>query len=404
MRGRTRRSRPDTLTAVRLLLLFSSRIRGGAEEYALTIARHALAEGWEVHAAFPVCAGTTSVVDDCARAGIRAWPLDIAESQSGRDDDWRSLIRHARNSARTRQVLDVVRPDVVHVQLAWPTFCYGSLQALRSRRCPAVVTFHLVPEQLRLSPRRQRAYARLRAAGQHWVAISEHGRQLIASLFDISAEQLTLIYNGVRMSEPASGIARAAARDAVRQELGLRASSRILLSVGRLVEQKGYTVLIPAIAGVLRAHPDATFVWAGEGEQRQELVERLAAHGVSQHVIMTGQRRDVPRLMLAADVFVFPTRYEGLPFVLLEAMASRLPVVASDAASIPEVITNGRDGILFPSGDSAALEAALLDVLSDEARALGLARSAEARLSQFSEKRMARSTLDLLRAAARSAA
>jgi glycosyltransferase involved in cell wall biosynthesis len=386
---------------VRLLVLLPSRARGGAEDYALTVARGALAAGWDTHAALPFCAGTATVQQEFTDTGIPLHALDLDEEDlGGREYGLRNTRRHLHNAWRTMRVLRAVRPDVLHVVLPWPTFCYGSQAVLAALRYGAVITFQLVPEGMSISSGQRRAYALFRRRGQKWVAISDFSRRLILEMFGAERSEIALIPNGVRLGGDAEpGESRDDVRASVRRELGLAPSTRIALTVARLVEQKGHSVLVPAINSVVRAHPEVRFVWVGDGDQLPLLKAAVGTAGAADHVIMTGMRRDVPRLMAASDLFVFPTRYEGLPFTVLEAMAAGLPIVASDAASIPEIIQPGRHGVLFPSGDSRALEAALLESLQNPERSSQMAACARERVREFSEEQMVRGTLALLESA-----
>lgn len=383
------------LSPRRLLTVFPSRARGGAEDYAVTIARAAISAGWDVHAAFPIGPGTEALDTEFALSSVQTRHLDIEEATDQRDYEYRSLVRNARNAWRTARILHRVRPDVVHLVLPWPTFGYGTLMAVAALRYPTVVTFQLVTEEGVVSSRRQAAYARMRAKRQTWVTTSEFSRRHLQRMFGVPSHEVVIIPNGVSLSTMEAPGPRLDIREEVRRELHIPMSARLLLTVGRLSRQKGHALLIPAIEHIVREHPDVRFVWVGDGEDRAVLSAALAAAGVSAHVIMTGQRRDVARLMAAADLFVFPTLSEGLPFTLLEAMASGLPVVTSDASSIPEIVEHDRQGLLFAAGSVPALRAAVLNALRNEARMVSMAAAAKDRVAEFSEDAMTRHTLAL---------
>jgi glycosyltransferase involved in cell wall biosynthesis len=381
---------------VRVLMIMPSRVRGGAEEHTLTIARAALASGWEVHAAFPSVEATASLVADFRSAGAAFHALDIMEDTPNGEYDWRSRLRDFRNAARTRRVIRSVDPDVAHVALPWPNYAYGSQQALARRRVPAVVMFHLVPEDKEVSSRRQGAYEHLRACGQRWVAVSEFSRGHLQRLYGVQPSEVDVIRNGVPLDVVDDG-ERQRTRAEVRAEFGLAPSARILLTVGRLADQKGHALLVPSIGRITAAHPDATFMWVGDGERRSELEAGLITAGVRNRVVLTGVRTDVRRLMAAADLFVFPTLFEGLPLTLLEAMATGLPVVTSDAAGLGEIVVDRQYGRVFRSRDSAALEVVLLEALAspDDLRAMAV-RARRLMEEQFDEARMCRDVLNLL--------
>jgi glycosyltransferase involved in cell wall biosynthesis len=171
-------------------------------------------------------------------------------------------------------------------------------------------------------------------------------------------------------------------RVALLQELHLSHRSRLLLFVGRPLPDKGLDTLIEAVKPMLRDHDtsllvvgaqnDGTASNPGPGAEFVKCVKQaLAADRLSHAVRWLGWRDDVGRLMASADVLVHPTRHEGFGLVLAEALATGLPVVASNVGGIPEVVA-GTDSILVPPDDVAALQEAVQRVLnrtSEEAEA-----------------------------------
>jgi glycosyltransferase involved in cell wall biosynthesis len=225
---------------------------------------------------------------------------------------------------------------------------------------------------------------------------------LLAEAFGIPSDSIELIYNGTSggVSGRHSAEEAAAVRREVREELGIELNAPIVLSVGRLSRQKGYALFLPILADVLKAFPAIRFVWVGDGEERTSLEHELEARRLRQHVLLPGHRSDVHRLYAAADLFVLPTMFEGHPFSLLEAMAHGVPVIASDASGIPEILQHEVHGLVFPAGDCEALKAALLDALRNPAKMRQLAAAAAARVRDFSEEQMVGRTLQVLRSLA----
>lgn len=384
---------------MKLLLLSPSHARGGAEEYLLTIGIAARHRGWSVDAACPLTSQTESLREDFAQIGAHYHRASIAEDPSLKMPGWRG---HLVRMGETTRILLAVRPDVVHLTLPWMTFSLASILACALLHIPTVVVFQLAPFNVSLPVRQQRLYAWARSRRQHWVAVSESNRGVLATVFHVPREHIRRIYNGARLPEPADRQQRRTLhRTAVLKELGLVDPTLLILTVGRLNAQKGYDDLIPAIPYVLQEFPQARFVWVGDGEDRSVLQDRLRSYGISNSVLMLGYRRDVSRLLSAADLFVFPSHFEGLPFALVEAVAHGTPVVAADASSIPEVISNGVHGVLFRSADSCSLLEALQYALRNPKRIQELAQHAMAQTATFDEERTVRETLDLLDAAGR---
>lgn len=166
------------------------------------------------------------------------------------------------------------------------------------------------------------------------------------------------------------------------ERLGLPERRPLILSVARLEVNKGIDVAIDALALVADTLPPR-WRWAivGEGSQRAALEARARDRGLSERIAFLGGISDAElhNLYPLADLFVHPTLFEGTSLVTVEAMAHRLPVVASRAGGIPQKIESGRNGVLVPPGDVGALGAAVASVLSsdDRGRALGAAARAD---------------------------
>jgi len=161
-----------------------------------------------------------------------------------------------------------------------------------------------------------------------------------------------------------------------RAELGLSESDKMLLWVGRLDPVKGLDVLLGAMQGVYGGVGTHLFL-AGDGPLRETLTARIASLGLTHRVHLLGRRDDVAALLKAADVFVFPSRTEGLPNALLEAMAAGCAIVTTDVPGCRDLIVEEGSGLLVPYGDVEALRHAIDRLLTDEIKAKRLARRAQ---------------------------
>lgn len=148
--------------------------------------------------------------------------------------------------------------------------------------------------------------------------------------------------------------------------------SSTLVSVGRLSPQKGPLTLIDAFARVCRGHAAARLVLVGDGELRNEVEKRITGHGLGDRVVITGWQTEaqVRAHLRAARAFVLPSFAEGLPVVIMEALAQERPVISSYVAGIPELVRPGENGWLSPAGDVDALAAAMNEVLAAPAERL----------------------------------
>lgn len=173
-------------------------------------------------------------------------------------------------------------------------------------------------------------------------------------------------------------------RAAVRQSLGLGAEETVLLTVSRLTWDKGYGELIEAVRRLQAARHRFRLLAAGSGKDERGIRAMVERAGVREAFLLLGWRDDVPDLYCAADLFVFASHREGLPVAPLEALASGLPVVASDLPGCREEIAHGQDGLLYPVGDVGALTAALGRLLTAPEEAARLAAAGPSRAAAFS--------------------
>lgn len=177
----------------------------------------------------------------------------------------------------------------------------------------------------------------------------------------------------------------------------LEGSLRFLF-VGRLVRQKGLDVLFRALA-TLKDQTDWTLTIVGEGPLRDELASSASNLGIADQVVFRGwlQREHLPAAYEQADVFVLPSRGEGMSNAMLEAMAAGLPVIGSEVAGLDEVVEDGKTGLLVPPEDVAALAVALRTVVDDRGHAFALGQAARIRVEKhFSWDQAAESYLSLL--------
>ena len=141
--------------------------------------------------------------------------------------------------------------------------------------------------------------------------------------------------------------------------------ARIVLTLGRLIPEKGYDVLIEAFRSVVQQVPNAVLLIAGDGVERQTLLERITSTRMQGHVRLLGMVHEVGALYGLCDVYVNSSRLEGLPMTLLEAMAHRRAIVATEVGSTPEVVRDGITGLLVPPEEPEKLGYAITKLLLD---------------------------------------
>lgn len=169
------------------------------------------------------------------------------------------------------------------------------------------------------------------------------------------------VYNGVNFT---NFTYLSEAKNTIVKELNLSIDTKIILAVGRFSVAKNYPNLLQAIK-FLKAQLTTTFVLliAGDGEQREEVEQLIIALDIQDNVILLGRRHDIPTLMSACNVFVLSSDYEGLPTVLIEALACQAQVVATNVSGVHEIVESY--GKIVPTKDSAALADAIKDNMQD---------------------------------------
>lgn len=221
------------------------------------------------------------------------------------------------------------------------------------------------------------------------------------------AHKIVVIRNGVDTS-------RFGARNdgaALRRELGLPPKVPLVTMLARLSPAKGIDYFLGAAAELHRMHPDARFLLVGEcftrgdehefavdQEYRKALQKRVDSLGLTDRVIFTGLRKDVPEILAASAISVLPSLSEGISNSLLESMAAGVPVVATRVGGTPEAVTDGEQGLLVPPGDSPALASAVSRLLGDPMLALRLGNNGRRRVAEeFSFEAVVRRTEALYR-------
>jgi glycosyltransferase involved in cell wall biosynthesis len=189
-----------------------------------------------------------------------------------------------------------------------------------------------------------------------------------------------VVHNGIVPLEPAPLAPRLAE---------FAAAGPLIVAVSELFARKGVPVLLEAMTAILAEHPAARLIVAGDGPDRAAAEAARDRFGVGERVLLAGHVDDVAGLLAAADVFVNPALAESFPYGILEAMSLARPCVVTDAGGSAEAIIDGRSGRVVPTGDPAALAAAVRDLIDDPATARRYGEAAAARVRErFTREQM----------------
>lgn len=271
--------------------------------------------------------------------------------------------------------------DLLHTHKYKDTIL-GTIAAARSGIRHVVRTMHGLPEPLRgVHALRLRSYEfcndiAIKSRVDRVIAVSAQMEELLRSKY--GAEKIVQIHNGVCVRQIDPGKLPCG----MREQLGISRVHSVIGTLGRLTEVKGLEHFLVAAKQLLRYRQDLHFLIVGEGPLRPSLERRVKVLGIADHVTFLGHRDNPYSVLSEMDVFVLPSLHEGIPMVILEALALARPVVATNVGGIPEVITDCIHGLLVPRADPTALAEACTKFLDDRDLAERCGRAGQLRVQQ----------------------
>jgi glycosyltransferase involved in cell wall biosynthesis len=357
----------------RILLLTTVMEAGGAQKAMMQLARGLHRRGHEV-TVVAMYDKAGSIPDFEARFGLPV--IDLAMRPNG--SALRRLVAMLSGVVRLHRLLrqrqvDVLQSFTHYSNILGPVVGYLS-------GVPVRVTSQRNPLELR-SPWLLRAdhfISRSRLA-QRMVAVSKSVAEYCIAHEGLATENVVTIVNGLDLTEWSFSDTDAI-RHRTRRALGLGPEHLAVSTVARLHPQKGHDMFLEAIEKLIEKVPSARFLWIGDGELRHELNRQIHERRLADHVQLLGTRQDVPELLLASDLFVLPSLWEGMPNAVLEAMAAGLPVVATAVDGTPEVVEAEVTGWLVPPSDPDALFRAIYAALHDRGRRQRMAEGGRRRI------------------------
>lgn len=347
-------------TGAARIVLVTAQTTGGIGRHVSSLLPELLGRGARVEVAAPRATGGLGA----EAAGTPFWPVEIPRLPSPVP-----AVSALRELKRALDGADLVHAHGVRAGLA-------AGAAARSDAVPhLIVTIHNAVFESGSTRRGAESVAHrmLALLSEQRICVSEDVARAARAAAPAKAGSVLVMPVGADPTpvEPAEAAA-------AREKLGLEAGRPLVVSVGRLDPQKGFDVLVEAAARMNGTSPPIVVI-CGEGPARPELEERIRALGLGGRVRLLGNRKDAKALIAAADAFCMPSRWEGSPLALHEALAAGRPVVAAAVGGIPELLTFGQAGLLVPPEDPGALAAAVGRVLADRSLAERLsARALEA--------------------------
>lgn len=297
-----------------------------------------------------------------------------------------------------RRFVDEQKVNLIHTHGYKSNFY--ALAAVLCKKVPMITTCHnWLGDDIKM-----RLYARLDKfflnRFDRIIAVSDTVRREILN-HGVSSEKLLTIYNGIDIKRFNNRINE----KNIKKELGIEHDYKVIGTVGRLSEEKGHTYFLEAAEKVLQKYPKTAFLIVGDGPLREYLKEKACQiadklnpqTNISQNpFIFAGVRSDISTIYSIMDIFVLPSLTEGLPMVLLEAMASRKPVVATDVGAVSSVFEHGRSGVLIEPGNVNNLSMEIMELLANPQKIQKMANHARQKVElEFSSKIMTEKYLDV---------
>lgn len=333
-------SRAASDRQLRAMVLSETDWLGGAEVVTRDLVVSLASRGWAIRFGGPH-SGTGWLSNSLKDQGIPTFRYPFPSAVN-----W-SCVQTLVNEVRS------FRPDVIHTH-EFSMAVYGML-ASRLVGVPHVFTLHGNPGVLDAA--RRRFALRVAASLSTGVAVSEATRRDYCDAIGLAHDALVVIQNGVPCPVRTG-------KD-VRAEFGINRSTKVFLALGTLTHRKGHVDLIRACSQIPSSLDWRLLIAGRPDDAAEDIASTIAACGLEQRVSLLGVRADVGDLLAACDVFVMPSRWEGLPLAVLEAMHSGRPVVATRCNGIPEAITDGSTGLLVNPGDVNGLFANLMRLCED---------------------------------------
>jgi len=334
---------------IKILMLIDEAKIGGGQQHLLWLVQKIDKSKFKIEVA---CEENGYLVDELRKNNIKVHRLDISNSLS------------VKSFISTYLLLKKVSADIIHTHGGTAGF-YGRLASIINYKGVVVHTYHGIHYlnfDKKILGRLYKFIDRfLLRFTDCTICVAQKDFEIGLKEGIVKKENSIVIHNGVDVEK----FSLTNKNSDFKINLKNENDSIIIGSVGRLHYQKGYEYLIDGSKSVLEKFPNVKFVLIGDGELRGSLESLAKKNGVYNSYSFMGNQKDIPELLAQMDIFVLPSLWEGLPLVILEAMAAKKPIVATEVNGTVEIIESGKDGILVPPKNSTALSLALIRLLED---------------------------------------
>lgn len=352
---------------------------GGVETYLLSVAREQRARG--------LC--PVVIAQPGAPTLALAREMDLETLEIAAAGPWSTL-------SFPRRLAEVLRAEGFHLLHTHNSYPFWAGWACRKAGIPHVSSLHrpVVPvASPQASPARRARFHRRQLQllfVDRMIPVSYATRDFYVAQ-GISPDRMTVVWNGIDPS-----LYEGQDRERVRAEFAIPPEAFVFGIVGWLSRRKGHQYFFQAGARVCRARPQGHLLIVGRGKLQREMRSLARSLGIEDRCHFAGFRLDIPHVLAAFDCFVSSSLKEGMPMVLLEAMASSLPVVATRVGGVPELVQEGEHGLLAAPRSADSLEQAMLGMIDNPEQAREMGRRAQARIERhFTLEQTVRQLIDI---------
>lgn len=332
------------------LIFFTETITiGGAEVYLQILALGLNKEQFDIRVAIPKNKGTEEFVNELRSKGIK---VDYIKKY---------------NILSNYFYFKKNKPDCIHFNVPVPviTCCTTSILAgLIYSKSRLYVTEHMVHPKYKPNPVFRSIINFIYTKLDLSITVSNKNKEALVKNFNLPEDKIKVIYNCVDINHIKNHnkeIVRG-----LKDKFSINDASIVFGTIGRLDKQKGHQYLINASKDVIEKVPNSVFLFVGRGRLKDQLIQKIEENNINDHFRIVGYQENLPEILALIDIFVLPSISEGFPFSILEAMAARKPVIATNVGGVPEIITNNVNGILVEPMDPDALAKAMIFLAKDK--------------------------------------
>jgi len=289
-----------------------------------------------------------------------------------------------------KRIIKIEKPDLIHAHVWNPASCRYAFMAAKSTKTPIITTEH---DPFKLSAIKNVFKKSTLKTVDKIITVSKENAKVLKNLHPAHAKKIKVIHNGIDTTWWQSQNLRFTDKD--REEIKTKIfhaheDTLILTCVAELHKRKGQKYLIKALPHLVKEYPNLKLVLIGEGPDRDRLTRMVHKLDLEQHITFTGKQKNIAPLLKASNIFVLPSVREAFGLVLAEAMITPLPVVASRVGGIPELVEDGKTGVLVEPRNPESLAEALLPLIKDHEKRDRMAHFGEERVTkEFDVKVMA---------------